>query len=302
MNYKYEVAISFAGEDRAFAEAVAKGLRDAGVQVFYDNFYAAEIWGEDLSVKLRSVYHDSSEFCIMVISRHYVEKMWTSFERQQAIERLIREKGKAYVLPVRLDGFSGDVPGLSGTIGYLSVRSGEPQIVIDAFLAKVGRKPSTRTAVPPVEKTPKPHVPKLRKSYTDKEKNIFLKDSFVEIIDLLEQFLSDTKKEHSHFDFEAERVSTRKAVFTVYSNEKQITQFKVWLGGSLGGNEISFRYGSHIDIDDGSTNESIYLEDHEGELKLKPIGMQMLRTGRDNPMSPREVAEYLWEIVCRTFS
>ena len=60
MNYMYEVALSFAGEDKAFAEAVAEGPREAGVEVFYDSFFAEELWGEDLSVKLREVYHDTS--------------------------------------------------------------------------------------------------------------------------------------------------------------------------------------------------------------------------------------------------
>jgi hypothetical protein len=138
--YNYDVALSFAGEDRAFAEAVAKGLRDAGVQVFYDDFFAAKLWGEELSAKLREVYHDSSEFCIMVISQYYVDKIWTNFERQQAIERLIKEKGKAYVLPVRLDGFTGEVPGLSGTIRYLPVQRNEHKRVIKTFLDKIGRK------------------------------------------------------------------------------------------------------------------------------------------------------------------
>lgn len=41
MTYTYEVAISFAGEARAFAEAVVKGLKDA-----------EELWSEDLSIKL----------------------------------------------------------------------------------------------------------------------------------------------------------------------------------------------------------------------------------------------------------
>ena len=44
MEYTYEVALSFAGEDRAFADAVAKGLRDAGVRVFYDDFYAGFVY------------------------------------------------------------------------------------------------------------------------------------------------------------------------------------------------------------------------------------------------------------------
>lgn len=102
MDYSYDVAISFAGEDRKFAEAVATGLRKAGVNVFYDDFYASDLWGEDLSVSLRKVYHEASRFCIMVISAPYVEKMWTNFERQQAIERLIKQKGQSYILPVRL--------------------------------------------------------------------------------------------------------------------------------------------------------------------------------------------------------
>ncbi|MGA7493623.1 MAG: TIR domain-containing protein [Syntrophobacteraceae bacterium] len=303
MGYKYEVAISFAGEDRTFAEAVAKGLRDAGVEVFYDNFYAADLWGEDLSTKLREIYHDSSEFCIMLLTQHYVDKMWTSFERQQAIERLIKQKGQAYVLPVRLGGFSGEVPALSGMIGYLSVQENEPEKVVNAFLEKIGRKSPTRETAPSFKaETPKPHVPKLKRSFTDKEKNTFLRDSFSEIIDLLEQFLIDTKNEHAHFDYDTERVTTRKAVFTLYSNEKQITQFKIWLASSFGSNEISFRYGDRIDIDDNSTNESIHLEEHEGELKLKPLGVRMFGMERDKLMSPREVAEYLWEIVCTAFS
>jgi len=304
MSYWYEVAISFAGEDRAFAETVAEELRDAGIQVFYDQFYAAELWGEDLSEKLRSVYHDSSEFCIMIISRHYVEKMWTIHERKQAIERLVREKGKAYVLPVRLDGFTGEVPGLSGAISYLSVSSSQPELVVGTFLEKIGRKDVQREVKPtPAVKAPKPHVSRLKRSFTDKEKNEFLKESFGEIIDLIEQFVTDTKKEHSHFDFEAEKITTRKVLFTVYSNQKQITQFKIWLGGSFGGNQISFFQGNHIDIEnDGTMNEWVSLEEYEGELKLKPVGMASLGMERDRLMSPLEVAEYLWRIVCRTFT
>ena len=104
MTYRYEVALSFAGEDRSFAEAVAQGLREAGVEVFYDQDFSAELWGEDLGVKLREAYYAQSRFCIMILSPHYVAKMWPNFERQQAIERLIQEKGRGYILPRILAG------------------------------------------------------------------------------------------------------------------------------------------------------------------------------------------------------
>lgn len=302
MEYTYEVALSFAGEDRSFAETVAKGLRNAGVKVFYDDFYAEELWGEDLAVKLREVYHSSSQFCIMIISEHYVDKMWPSHERQQAIERMIRERGKAYVLPVRLDGFNGEVPGLSGAISYLAVRSSDHQPIVDSFLRKIGRK-GTSEPKPQSQKEPaKAYIPKIKKPFTDKEKNQFLKLSFEEIVNLINAFAEETQKKYSHFEYEMEMVTSRKAVFTLYENERQVSQFKLWIGGMLGGNSISFAHGNSIDIDnDGSMNESISLEVHEGELKLKPMGMAMFGSERDKLMSPREVADYLWQIACRHF-
>ncbi len=76
MEYEFEVALSFAGEDRPFAEKVAEGLRLAGVKVFYDNFYAADLWGEDLSTKLRDVYRGSSRYCIMILTQPSLP-IWT---------------------------------------------------------------------------------------------------------------------------------------------------------------------------------------------------------------------------------
>jgi hypothetical protein len=301
MEYRYEVALSFAGEDRSFAENVAKGLREAGVKVFYDDFYAEELWGEDLAAKLREVYHRSSQFCIMVISKHYVDKMWPSHERQQAVERMIRERGKAYVLPVRLDGFNGEVPGLSGAISYLAVKSSDHQKIVDAFLRKIGRKGTSSR--PQSRKEPaEAYIPKIKKSFTDKEKNLFLTSSFNEIVTLIDDFAGETQKKYSHFEYEKEMVTSRKAVFTLYENGRQVTRFKIWIGGLLGGNSICFAHGKSIDIDsDSSMNESVSLEMHEGELKLKPMGIATFGSERDKLMSPREVADYLWQIACRNF-
>jgi len=94
MNYQYQVAISFAGENRAFAEAVAKGLRSNGLEVFYDDFDPEKLWGEELPVKLGEIYSDESQFCIMILTKYYLEKIWTNVERQNAIQRQIKHKGQ----------------------------------------------------------------------------------------------------------------------------------------------------------------------------------------------------------------
>ena len=300
MQYEYEVALSFAGEDRGFAEGIAEGLKKSGIKVFYDNYYAADLWGQDLSVKLRDVYHSSSQFCIMIISEHYVKKMWPSHERQQAIERMIQQQGKAYVLPVRLDGYSGEVPGMPGTISYLATSSANPEVVVEAFRRKIGRKTGRTQQHKPIEPPHKLQFPKLKRSFTDKEKNDFLKTSFAEIVNLIDGYASATKQEHPQFDHETERITTRKALFTLYNNEQQMIQFKIWIGGILGGNSIAFSHGHSVDVgNDGAMNESLSLEENEGQLRLKPLGMGMLGHERDNAMTPKEAADYLWELACR---
>ena len=159
MMYEYEVALSFAGEDGDSPKPLPPSLTKSGVNVFYDDYYAADLWGQDLSVKLREVYHSSSQFCIMIISEDYVKKMWPSHERQQAIERMIQQHGKAYNLPVRLDGYTGEVPGMSGAISYLAVSRSNTEVVVDVFLTKVGRKNGRTQQQKPAEPPHKPQFP-----------------------------------------------------------------------------------------------------------------------------------------------
>ncbi len=104
-------------------------------------------------------------------------------------------------------------------MGYLSVKSSEPQKVVDAFLKKIGktspRQPSSKKA--PTSRT---HIPKLNKSHTDREKNAFLRNAFEEIVFTVEQFAKEIHTEQPHFDYEMEQITSRKVLFTFYSNDE----------------------------------------------------------------------------------
>jgi hypothetical protein len=52
----YDVAISFAGEDRTIAEAIAEELKKLSFTVFYDRYEQANLWGKDLYAHLSDVY------------------------------------------------------------------------------------------------------------------------------------------------------------------------------------------------------------------------------------------------------
>ena len=149
--YDFDVAVSFAGEDRAYVEDVCGRLKDAGLKVFYDNDYQAEAWGENLVEYFEDVFLRRSRFAVLFISSHYAEKMWPRHERRSALTRAI-EQGTAYVLPIRLD--DSPIAGLNPAIGYLDARRVGLDGVVETTLAKVGGRASAGpTAVERVPRT-----------------------------------------------------------------------------------------------------------------------------------------------------
>jgi len=116
-NLFYDVAISFAGEDRRHARSLADELVRRGVSVFYDEFERPRLWGHDLYTYLVDIYQNRACFCVAFLSKHYAKKLWASHERKAAQARAFREQGE-YLLPIRLD--STEIPGMLSTTGYLT--------------------------------------------------------------------------------------------------------------------------------------------------------------------------------------
>lgn len=130
---EFDVALSFAGEQRSYVEEVADYLGTKGLTVFYDKFYQSHLWGKDLSIYLHDVYSKKSKFCIMFISKEYLEKAWPSHERRSAMEKQVEVKG-GYILPVRFDDTA--VPDLPSSISYIDARTTSPEDLAKLFLEK----------------------------------------------------------------------------------------------------------------------------------------------------------------------
>lgn len=113
----YDVALSFAGEDRKYAEELYAHLTQYNVRVFYDNNEQALLWGKNLYDYLTDLYLNRAKFCVMLISQHYAQKLWTNHERKVAQARAFKEN-QEYILPIKLA--DTEIPGILSTIGYLS--------------------------------------------------------------------------------------------------------------------------------------------------------------------------------------
>ena len=137
--YEYDVALSFAGEDRHYAEVLAELLENNRHKVFYDKYELAQLWGKNLYTHLSSVYKDKAHYCVMFLSEHYARKLWTNHERENAQARAF-EENEEYILPVRID--DTEIPGILPTVGYLDLRS----MSIDEIYQVLVEKLSGRTA------------------------------------------------------------------------------------------------------------------------------------------------------------
>jgi hypothetical protein len=132
----YDLAISFAGEDREIAKEIAGELSKQGIGVFYDNFERANLWGKNLYTHFNAVYGEKAKYCLMIVSKHYAQKNWTNLERQIAQAKAFREK-KEYILPLRLD--DTEIPGLLPTIGYIDIRQTNINEVVKLIIEKIGK-------------------------------------------------------------------------------------------------------------------------------------------------------------------
>lgn len=134
--YEYDVAISFAGEDRENAQALAEALKSRGLNVFYDQYEKATLWGKNLYTYLSDVYQNKARYCVMFLSQHYAAKLWTNHERESAQARAFSEN-EEYILPIRLDNTV--IPGIPPTVSYLSWPPETAETIAEAIMEKIGR-------------------------------------------------------------------------------------------------------------------------------------------------------------------
>ena len=134
-NAEYEVALSFAGEQRPYVEEVARFLLSRGIGVFYDEFESVSLWGRNLVEEFQDVYENRSECVVMFVSKEYVSKAWPNHERRASLSRAIQER-QEYVLPVRFDDTS--VPGLPSATKCLLAASHSPAELATMIAEKIG--------------------------------------------------------------------------------------------------------------------------------------------------------------------
>ena len=98
-NFEFEVAFSFAGENRDLAEFLADSLTSLDVTVFYDGMFEANFLGKAWSQQFKEIFGNKSKFVVCILDKRHLEKIWPTFEREHFIPRIADES----VIPIFLD-------------------------------------------------------------------------------------------------------------------------------------------------------------------------------------------------------
>ncbi len=164
-DYEYEVAFSFAGEQRAYVKEVHDYLTAKGVKVFYDQDKAVdtETWGQNLVDYFNDIFRHKAKFCIVFISQEYANKVWTNYERQVIQARGLIDQG--YILPARFDDTK--LAGEIDTTKYVNLAHLSPEDFGNVILRKIQSKSAPDT--PPEITFRTPRIPQAFNPYKERE-------------------------------------------------------------------------------------------------------------------------------------
>lgn len=130
---------------------------------------------------------------------------------------------------------------------------------------------------------------------TDLDKNKFMDQKFEEIRILLSNISEELKSNYNYFEFTLQEVTRKKYIYKFFINGNLKIGIKIWIGSFFHSSyqSINLKYGTNLDGEDNSLNESIICEvAKDNTLHLK---MNMSLWQNNSLDTPKEIIEEIWK-------
>ncbi|GEM_PF-5086847 len=285
-NYPYDVALSFAGEDRDYAEKVAKVLEAESIKVHYDRFNQVQAWGKDLAEHFDDIYRNQAQYCVIFISEHYAKKVWPNFEKRSALAREVIETG--YILPARFD--DTEILGIPPSKAYIDLRQYAPKQFAQLIMEKLGKKIDSKAD----SNNQVFRRPKVFQSFNPYQER---QEWFDLMVDELKKRCRESNIAFSYFDKGVKRC------LRFMMNGKVVYSIDIEFGGMAGDQGLSFSY-AHGEMRSFSSGYNAWGDfewNKEKEcivLKLNDFSAFSRPSNEQQGLSQQEFLEYMWEKVC----
>ena len=133
---QYQVAVSFAGEQREFVEEVVRFLKQRWkLSVFYDADERTHLWGQSLAPEFTDIYENQAEVVVVFVSKEYAEKQWTRHEFKAALSGAASTDG-VYILLAAFD--ETKLPGIASDLGRVDIGDATPAVIASKIAQQRG--------------------------------------------------------------------------------------------------------------------------------------------------------------------
>ena len=279
--------------------------RQGVVSTWHDRRIAA---GEEFAGKI-SENLESADIILLLVSPYFIASDYCyEVEMKRALER--HESGEAKVIPVILHPC--DWHGTPFGKLLAAPTDGKPvskfpnlhDAFLDITLAIRGvAEKITGAVTSPVGIAASPSLPsndlgsgprssnlRIRKSFTDRDKDKFLEDAFEFIAKFFEGSLDEIAKRNPGIEGNFRRVDANRFTAVVYVSGQVSSRCRISCGGCRSFMS-GITYSMSDSLDENSYNEQLSVEDDGYTLNLRPLGMMMQSK---ELLSVEGAAEFYW--------
>jgi hypothetical protein len=132
--FEYEIALSFASEDKDFAEEVANALRAKNINVLSEEYQTDQLGRSNFVTHIAELCRTKAHYCVMLISQFHPLKKWTETERNSVQQHALRDADE-YIIPIQLD--NTEVTGIREAKGYRDLRQDSMESIVHLLEQKL---------------------------------------------------------------------------------------------------------------------------------------------------------------------
>lgn len=271
------------GAGKEFDHEISEHLEEADlVLLLISPYFIASDYCYDVELQRAMERHKAGEARVIPVILQPCDWKTLSFGKLLAIPRDGKPISK---FPNMHDGFLEVVQAIRTAAEELNVKNGVSRT-----------QQSTTTGVGPKITKREPALRssnlRIKKTFTDRERDQFLTDAFEYMANYFEGSLSELGKRNPEIESDFRRIDANRFTVTAYVNGSEASHCKIRLGGGFS-NGIAFSFGRSFVENDNSMNESLSVHDDGYAMFLQPIGFQ----GRGNEKLTFEgAAEFYWEL------
>ncbi|MEO8107464.1 MAG: toll/interleukin-1 receptor domain-containing protein [Actinomycetes bacterium] len=309
------VFFSYSHDDEQYRDQLEKHLASLKHQGLVESWHDRRILaGADVDKEIDSQLERADVILLLVSSSFLSSRYCYGIEMQRALERHIT--GEATVIPVivrpcdwkttklgHLLALPLDGKPITTWPNFDEAYTGVAQGVRDVILGRseTGKAHSAAPAVPPgpaampvSRSLPRSSNLRLRRAFTDSDKDTFLHESFEFVAQFFEGSLQELQARHSDIECRYRRIDANTFTASIYRDGTRKAECSVGFGGGFRHGGIT--YSHNVSSRGNSYNEMLSVEHDDQTLFLKPLGLSF-QPSRDEKLSMEQAAEHYWQML-----